>query len=136
MSERKTTGKKTPARKPSPYLLLTNIGQLLTMRGGALPRRGSALQEIGLVEDAAVLCSGGKIGDAGPQGHVLREPWLQKHRGKVREYDCRRQVVVPGLIDSHNHPVFALPRLLEFANRPAGASYQGNAESRQGLRAS
>src|SRR5258708_18168511 len=114
MSERKTLGKKTPAKKPSPYLLLTNIGQLLTMRGGPLPRRGSALQEIGLIEDAAVLCSGGKIVAAGPQGHVLRDPWLQKRRSKIREFDCRRKMGTPGLIDAHTPPVFALPPFMDF----------------------
>lgn len=136
MPEKRTSGKKAARKAPSPYLLLTNIGQLLTMRGGPLPRRGSALQEIGLVEDAAVLCSGGKIVDAGPQGHVLRDPWLQKRRNKVREYDCRRKVVTPGLIDSHTHPVFALPRLLDFEKRTAGATYQEIAESGGGIRSS
>jgi imidazolonepropionase len=123
-------------KKPSPYLLLTNIGQLLTLRGSSLPRRGRELHEIGLVEDAAVLCSGGKIVDAGPQGHVLRDPWLQKRRSKVREFDCRRKVVVPGLIDSHTHPVFAVPRLLDFEKRIAGASYQEIAEAGGGIRSS
>ncbi|MBZ5525023.1 MAG: imidazolonepropionase [Acidobacteriia bacterium] len=124
------------ARKPSPYLLLTNIGQLLTLRGSAVPRRGSALQEVGLIEDAAVLCSGGKIVAAGPQGHVLRDPWLQKRRGKMREFDCHRKVVVPGLIDSHTHPVFAAPRLMDFEKRIAGASYQEIAAAGGGIRSS
>ncbi|HWZ45979.1 MAG TPA: imidazolonepropionase [Candidatus Saccharimonadales bacterium] len=125
-----------PAAKPSPYLLLANIGQLLTLRGSAVPRRGSALQEIGLIEDAAVLCSGGKIVAAGPQGHVLRDPWLQKRRSKIREFDCRRKVVTPGLIDAHTHPVFAAPRLMDFEKRIAGASYQEIAATGGGIRSS
>jgi imidazolonepropionase len=125
-----------PAKKTTPYLLLTNIGQLLTLRGSATPRRGRALQEIGLVEDAAVLCSGGKIVAAGPQGHVLRDPWLQKRGNKVREFDCRRKVVVPGFIDSHTHPAFAAPRLLDFEKRIAGASYQEIAAAGGGIRSS
>jgi imidazolonepropionase len=125
-----------PAAKPSPYLLLANIGQLLTLRGSVVPRRGSSLQEIGLIEDAAVLCSGGKIVAAGPQGHVLRDPWLQKRRSRIREFDCHRKVVVPGLIDSHTHPVFAAPRLMDFEKRIAGASYQDIAAAGGGIRSS
>lgn len=125
-----------PDAKPSPYLLLSNIGQLLTMRGSATPRRGRALQEIGLIEDAAILCSGGKIVAAGPQGHVLRDPWLQKRRAKMREFDCRRKVVLPGLIDSHTHPAFAEPRLMDFEKRIAGASYQEIAAAGGGIRSS
>ena len=45
-----------PAKNRSPYLLLANIGQLITLRGEKVPRRGAALKEIGLIEDAAVLC--------------------------------------------------------------------------------
>lgn len=45
--------------KSSTYLLITNIGQLLTLKGDAAPRY--ALQEAGLIEDAAVFRGGGKI---------------------------------------------------------------------------
>ena len=68
----------------SPYLLLANIGQLLTLRGEAAPRRGRDLQEIGLIKDAAVLCGGGKILAAGPQRELLRDPWLRTNRKKVK----------------------------------------------------
>ena len=41
-------------------LLLVNIGQLLTLRAAAAdPRRGASLSELGIIEDAAVLCLGG-----------------------------------------------------------------------------
>ena len=42
-------------------LLLVNIGQLLTLRttsANAGPRRGPDLRELGIIEDAAVLCLG------------------------------------------------------------------------------
>jgi imidazolonepropionase len=120
----------------SPYLLLVNIGQLLTLRGEASPRRGSALKEIGVIEDAAVLCSGGKILAAGPQGALLRDPWLRANKRKVRELDCKRGVVLPGLIDCHTHPVFAEPRLIDFERRIAGASYEQIAAAGGGIRSS
>jgi len=122
----------------SPYLLLTNIGQLLTLRGGPAPRRSAALNEVGLVKDAAVLCGGGRIIAVGPQQEVLGSPWLKlkTNRRKVRELDCKGRVVLPGLIDPHTHPAFMRPRLLDFAKRIGGASYQDIAASGGGIRSS
>ena len=80
-----------PKKTTTPYLLLANIGQLLTLRGESTPRRGAALDEIGIIEDAAVLCGGGKILAAGPQRELLRDPWLKKNRRKVQELDCQRR---------------------------------------------
>jgi imidazolonepropionase len=122
----------------SPYLLLANIGQLIALRGVPTPRRGPALNEVGLVKDAAVLCGGGKIIATGTQREILRSPWLKlkKNRSKVRELDCQGRVVLPGLIDSHTHPVFMRPRLLDFAKRIGGASYQEIAASGGGIRSS
>lgn len=118
------------------YLLLANIGQLLTLRGEAAPRRGATLKEIGVIEDAAVLCAGGTVLAAGPQGTLLREPWLRKNRRKVTELDCNRGVVLPGLIDCHTHPVFAEPRLVDFEKRIAGAGYEEIAAAGGGIRSS
>ena len=115
---------------------MANIGQLLTLRGEAAPRRGSALKEIGLIEDAAVLCAGGKVIVAGPQSAVLGDPWLKKNRRKVDELDCKRGVVLPGLIDCHTHPVFAEPRLVDFEKRIAGAGYEEIAVAGGGIRSS
>jgi imidazolonepropionase len=120
----------------TPYLLLANIGQLLTLRGEASPRRGHDLQEIGLIEDAAVLCGGGKILAAGSQRELLRDPWLRSNRRKVREIDCEGNVVLPGLIDCHTHPVFAEPRLVDFEKRISGAGYEEIAAAGGGIRSS
>jgi len=115
---------------------LANIGQLVTLRGDAASRRGAALNEIGLVEDAAVLCGGGKILAAGPQRELLRDPWLRTNRKKVQEFDCKRKVVLPGLVDCHTHPAFVAPRLVDFEKRIAGASYEEIAAAGGGIRSS
>ncbi|MFL6386063.1 MAG: imidazolonepropionase [Terriglobales bacterium] len=125
-----------PKTDKSPYLLLANIGQLLTLRGEATPRRGRDLQELGLIKDAAVLCGGGKILAAGPQRELLRDPWLRTNRRKVKELDCQGRVVIPGLIDCHTHPVFAEPRLVDFEKRIAGAGYEEIAAAGGGIRSS
>ena len=122
--------------KPSPYLFLANIGQLLTLRGEVAPRRGAALKEISVVENAAVVCAGGKILAAGAQRELLRDPWLRSNRRKVQEMDCQGGVVLPGLIDCHTHPVFAEPRLVDFEKRIAGAGYEEIAAAGGGIRSS
>lgn len=123
----------------APALLLINIGQLLTLRCGddrRSPRRGSALQELGIIEDAAVLCIGGKIVSVGKTKDALRDPWLKKNRRKVVEIDCERQVALPGFVDSHTHPAFIHPRLVDFEKRICGATYEEIAEAGGGIRSS
>ncbi len=118
-------------------LLLHNIGQLLTLRavvGG--PRRGASLSELGIIPDAAVLCVGGKIVSVGPTKDALRDPWLKKNRKKISEIDCAGRVVLPGFVDSHTHPVFTQPRLVDFEKRISGASYDEIAEAGGGIRSS
>jgi len=118
-------------------LLLVNIGQLLTLRSAvAGPRRGASLSELGIIEDAAVLCLGGKIVSVGKTKDALRDPWLKKNRTRVTEIDCGGRVVLPGFVDSHTHPVFTHPRLVDFEKRISGASYEEIAEAGGGIRSS
>lgn len=119
-------------------LLLVNIRQLLTLRspsGKPGPRRGSDLNELGIIEDGAVLCSGGKIVSYGKTKDLLRDPWIRNNRKKIIEIDCRK-VVLPGFVDSHTHPAFITPRLVDFEKRIAGATYEQIAEAGGGIRSS
>lgn len=118
-------------------LLLVHIRQLLTLRGpSAGPRRGTDLREPGLIEDGAVLCAGGKIVAAGRTKDALRDPFYKRNKKKILEIDCRGNVVLPGFVDSHTHPVFAAPRLIDFEKRTRGATYEQIAEAGGGIRAS
>jgi imidazolonepropionase len=120
-------------------LLLANIGQLLTLRpasASAGPRRGRDLQELGIIKDGAVLCVGGKIVSACKTKDALRDPWIRKNRKKIVELDCAGQVVLPGFVDSHTHPVFVAPRLVDFEKRISGATYEQIAEAGGGIRSS
>jgi imidazolonepropionase len=118
-------------------LLLANIGQLLTLRTAASgPRRGASLSDLGIIEDAAVLCLAGKIVSVGTTKDALRDPWLKKNRKKVIEIDCAGRVVLPGFVDSHTHPVFTHPRLVDFEKRISGANYEEIAEAGGGIRSS
>jgi imidazolonepropionase len=120
-------------------LLLVNIGQLLTLRspsGKPGPRRGAELSELGIIKDGAVLCVGKKIVSACKTKDALRDPWIRKNRKKIVEIDCAGQVVLPGFVDSHTHPVFVTPRLVDFEKRITGATYEQIAEAGGGIRSS
>ena len=120
-------------------LLLTNIGQLLTLRSPsstAGPRRGPELKELGILQEGAVLCLGGKFVSVGTTKGALRDPWLKKNRNRITEIDCAGKVVLPGFVDSHTHPVFVGPRLIDFEKRIDGASYEQIAASGGGIRSS
>jgi imidazolonepropionase len=117
-------------------LLLTNISQLLTLRGPAHARRGAELSDLGLITDAAVLCAGGRIVAAGKQSGILRHTWYKKNKRKLQELDCSGKLVAPGFVDSHTHLAFVEPRLIDFEKRTSGASYQEIAAAGGGIRSS
>jgi imidazolonepropionase len=126
-------------RKIQPPLFLANIAQLLTLQSSSAtpgPRRGPALKQLGIIENGAVLCLGGKIVSVGKTKDALRDPWLKKNRKKVLEIDCAGKVVLPGFVDSHTHPVFVSPRLVDFEKRIEGASYDEIAKAGGGIRSS
>ena len=94
------------------------------------------MSALGIVEDAAVLCLGGKIVSVGSRREAQRDAWIQKNKKKIREIDCRGGVVLPGFVDSHTHPVFTNPRLIDFEKRVSGATYEEIAEAGGGIRSS
>ncbi len=144
-----------------PAILFTNIRQLLTLRGSARARRGAELRELAIVEDAAVLCAGGKIVSVGTRAEAKRDAWLKQadravegqkgrraakgqgartsapaRQQEVRELDCGGGVMLPGFVDAHTHPAFATPRLADFEKRIAGATYEEIAAAGGGIRSS
>jgi len=90
------------------------------------------MRELGIIEDGAVLIAGGKIVAVGPTDEVAKHELAKK----AEEVDCSHNVVLPGFVDSHTHPVFTTPRLVDFEQRIAGASYEEIAEAGGGIRAS
>ena len=128
--------KKSISARP---VLLLNIGELLTLRsssGNSGPRRGADLKQLGIIEDGAVLCVAGQIASVGTTREALRDPWIKKNRKQLVEIDCEGRVALPGFVDSHTHPAFVSPRLVDFEERSASATYEEIAEAGGGIRSS
>ena len=74
--------------------------------------------QLDVIEDAYVLCAGGRIERVGR----MRD--LGRLDGEVEELDGRGLAAVPGLVDCHTHACFAGDRGEEFSLRAGGASYE------------
>lgn len=102
------------------------------MYGDADSRRRARMRELGIIEDGAVLISDGRIVAVGPTDEIAKHVLA---RG-AEEIDCSHNVVLPGFVDSHTHPVFVAPRLIDFEKRIAGRGYEEIAAAGGGIRAS
>jgi imidazolonepropionase len=97
-------------------LLIHSAAQLLTLASDG-PKRGAAMDELGIIEHGAVAVKDGLIALVGPTSEV---------RGQVtaaEEIDAAGKVVMPGFVDPHTHLVFAGHRAAEFEQRIEGATY-------------
>jgi imidazolonepropionase len=82
-------------RDPSSRLLIRGARQLVTAAAGPGPRRRSALQELRVIEDCAVLIENGVICEVGPSRRVER---LLAARA-AESIDASGRVVMPAFID-------------------------------------
>ncbi len=99
-------------------VLVRGARQLLTLRGPSGPRRGSALRDLGIIADGALLIVEGVITQVGVSRRVEN---LAAAKGAA-EIDATGRVVMPGFVDSHTHLVAGPPGLLEYEMRAAGLS--------------
>ncbi len=111
-------------------LLVTDVREVATLARGAVPRTGAAMRELGLVHDAALAASGGRVVWVGPERHRARSVRL---RPGARTVSAEGGVVVPGFVDAHTHAVFAGDRAFELPLKVAGASYAEIARRGGGL---
>lgn len=103
------------------YLLIKNIGRLLTMTD-----QGKG--DLGVIENAACLIKRGRIEWFGGAENIP----------KIEEYlysliDAEGGVVMPGLIDCHTHLVHGGSREMEVAERACGKSYKEIAKEGGGI---
>jgi imidazolonepropionase len=105
--------------------LFYNIKQLVTPTGKGA-RRGAAMGELRMLENAAIAVSGGNIVWVG------REKDWQGHADEA--HDLNAQIVTPGLVDPHTHAVWAGDRLSDFEARTSGISYEDILREGGGIR--
>ena len=102
-------------------LLLSNIGQLVTMAGGLKgPKLGAGLGKVEPIQGAAVAIRDGEVVALGPEGQVRSGIQLEPD---ATEIDLGGKLAMPGFVDPHTHAVFAGSREDEFVLRLGGATY-------------
>jgi len=125
----------SPKKKGS--LTLVNIGQLVLPMCGS-PAKGEDSRALESIEKATLMISQGKIFGFVETGEMYDMPGFAEAAEAPEQgvIDCGGRLVMAGFVDSHTHPVFAEPRLLDFEKRIAGASYEEIAEAGGGIRSS
>jgi imidazolonepropionase len=111
-------------------LLFVNAAQVVTCAGPDRARKGSEMRDAGILKNAAVAVSGGRIAAIGAR------PDLQAAYPTAEIIDCRGGVLAPGLVDSHTHAVFGKPRFEEQELRAEGQDYMEIARRGGGIHSS
>lgn len=99
--------------------LLVHARRLVTMGGGEGPL-GGRVRDVGVIEDGAVAWSGSRICWTGPSREAHSAVALEQG---ARMFDAGGRCVVPGLVDSHTHLLYAGNREDEWEERLSGVSY-------------
>ncbi len=98
-------------------ILVTNIREMVTLRGENAPRYGEQMAELGIVEDGFIAVKDGLVYEVGKMAN------LSNQYTSEQIIDARAKVVTPGFVDPHTHPVFLHTRENEFELRLQGKSY-------------
>jgi len=106
-------------------LVIKNAAELLTLSPSFEGKSG-----LGILRDGSVALKGERIVWVGETARLLKEVSLGP---QGREVDATGKVVMPGLIDSHTHLIFAGSRENEFEQRIQGLSYLEIAERGGGI---
>jgi imidazolonepropionase len=118
----------------SDTVIIKNARQLLTLRSDQEgPRTGEHMEDLGIIDDAALAVSDGKIVAVGKTEEVLGQV---KMDDKTSVIDAKDKVILPGFVDCHTHPVFAATREEEFEMRVKGRPYQEIAAAGGGIKSS
>jgi imidazolonepropionase len=111
-------------------LLFVNAAQVVTCAGPDRARKGSEMRDAGILKNAAVAVSSGRIAAIGSARDI--EPAFTD----AEIIDCRGGVLTPGLVDSHTHAVFGKPRFEEQELRAEGHDYMEIAAGGGGIHSS
>ncbi len=93
---------------------IINNARLLTLDHGPLPRRGSEMSDLGVIESGSILIQDGRISQVSSQRITDQN---------AIEIDAQQRVVMPSFIDAHTHACWAGDRLDEWELKQRGATY-------------
>lgn len=99
-------------------VLLLHAAELITCRGGA-PKKGAAMNDLGIIADGALVMEDGIIQAVGSTSDIL----AKVDAAEYQIIDATGQCVLPGFIDSHTHMIFGGYRPEEFFWRLDGLPY-------------
>ena len=105
-------------------LLIRNLSQIATPIGRE-PKRGAALRDLRVYENAVIVLDGDRIAYAGDERdnpHLIDS-----------DFDAHGACAIPGFVDSHTHIPFAGFRESEFNRRLQGETYAQIAASGGGI---
>jgi imidazolonepropionase len=105
-------------------LLVRNLSQIATPIGRE-PKRGAALRDLRIYDDAVIVIDGERIAYVGPE--------RDNPHPIDRDFDARGACAIPGFVDSHTHIPFAGFRESEFNRRLQGETYSDIAASGGGI---
>jgi len=111
-------------------MLFVNTAQIVTCAGSPGPRRGSAMNDLEVLRDSAVVTRGDVIAAVGPRRQIAQQ------FPKAKQVDCGGGVLMPALVDSHTHAVFGAPRSAEHEMRALGLDYMEIARRGGGIHSS
>jgi imidazolonepropionase len=110
-------------------LLIRNTAQVVCVaRTGQRVKQGRDQRNVSILQGGSVLIRDGRIDWVGPSAGL-------PHFGDADVIDASGKVVLPGLVDSHTHLLFAGSREDEFEQRLEGRSYQEIAAGGGGINA-
>ncbi|HZW54998.1 MAG TPA: imidazolonepropionase [Nitrososphaerales archaeon] len=111
--------------KPKADLILTNIGQLVTLAGHSRrPAIRPSVETIGVLksegEGLCVASSSGRVAFIGKRSDLNE---MLEVTSESTEIECKGNLVTPGFVDSHTHAIFAGSREFELSMKLSGMSY-------------
>ncbi len=110
--------------------LFVGAAQVITCAGPPRARRGTEMQDAGILTGAAVAVDGELVVAVGAQDDLARQ------YPNARRIDCGGRILTPGLVDSHTHAIFGRARYDEQELRAAGVGYMEIARRGGGIHSS
>ena len=107
--------------------LLKNPEQIITVNtNGKNFKFGKLQNQIGLLSEHSIIIENNLIADIIPNASIKNESTFQI-------IDLTKKIILPGLVESHTHTVFAGSRSIEFMKKLKGVTYDEIAKSGGGI---